>query len=110
MDFCDFMFKFPYRIYEDNSPVEDSSIVILSKIRKWVLGYKYVYVEDILSISDTFYLDSDIDDIIETGFNASLIETSEGQYSCDWSLPLLEKKINDHVKKIEAATSKNDDK
>lgn len=106
MNFSERLFKFPYRVYEISDPSVLKGIETDIRDRKWVLGYKCIYVEDITSIADSFYLDTDIDYIIETGFNASIIVTDSDVYSCEWPLAILEKKINEHVRKVESYNEK----
>lgn len=99
MTFTESMFKFPYRIYEEKLSVLNE-IEPINKDTKWVVGWKKIFAKDIVSIADTFYMYSDIDEIIDRGFDASLIFTKEDIYSCDWDLKTLEKRLDDHMKRI----------
>lgn len=101
MTFTESMFKFPYRIYEERVSVLNE-IEPLNKDSKWVVGWKKIFAKDIISIADTFYMYSDIDEIIDKGFDASLIITKEDIYSCDWDLKTLEKKLDEHMERAES--------
>ena len=92
------MFKFPIRLYDPTQDIVNSPLNPL----KWVRGWKRIFPEDITDIGDIFFNDDDIDDVITRGtFTASTIGTTEITYTYDWSRTILEKKLLEHIKRIE---------
>lgn len=116
MNIVDRMFKFPQRIYEDVEDISKESETLPNGFKmggvsvpcKWVRGWKRIFLEDITSIGDTFYFDTPIDDVIKNGFEASFIFTDGFTYSCDWTLPVLEKKLIEYEEKINKILSEEE--
>lgn len=98
MTIIDRMFKFPVRIYD---PVNDMENIPSSPL-KWVRGWRRIFPEDITDVGDTFYSDEDIDEVIARGyFVCSKIGTPDITYICDWPRDILEKKLIEHIRRVE---------
>lgn len=99
------MFAFPFRIWEDDQMERKEQFDSIggdsySPDNKWVRGWKKIFYDNIIDISDTYYLEQDIDDVIKNGFSCSIITTFDAKYTCDWKLATLERKLNEHHTKM----------
>lgn len=100
-NYTDLFFEMPIKVYDgfslkkvqeeeetSNEPVEAA----------WVTGKVRLPYTDILSWYDGFSKGRDPKDVVENGFDFTIVETrSMGDYVCIWKKERFEAKLNEHV-------------
>lgn len=104
-------FKFPIRKFdpvdmEYEKYIEDKrSGPPEREIKDYVVVMKAIQIESIEEYEETFAWGRTLEDVRNTGCDATLVSTKMEDYLCDWSIKKFESEYNKHIDRLVSHTA-----
>lgn len=104
-------FKFPIRKFdpvdvEYEKYVEDKNSTPPERdLKDYVVVIKALQIESIEEYEETFAWGRTLDDVRDSGCDATLISTKSEDYLCDWSIKKFESEYNKHIDRLVSHTA-----
>ena len=103
MKYTETLFKMPVMIFDgiemlriSKKEIEDDQYV--SSPVQWARGFVRIPVDEIVSWVESWEKGKTIDDVIENGFDSTLVSTRTlGEYICTWKMEKFEAELDKHI-------------